>query len=204
MGMAVIKRSLLLGRGLSTGGARSSHNRKTPMQSSNALTAPHVFVAIATAGLVGEVAFEIYARLISPHLFDVVLQPSNLVIALAAKLAGLQLTHAIAFPVHFLIGSLGFGAFVYGISLLFSAERVWLPGLVAGVILWFVAQGILAPFIGRSFMMDFGAYTQSSFVGHVGMTLLMARVLAVVLIYFRGRGVGPRGWGDTDHGGNSL
>ncbi len=50
-------------------------------------------------------------------------------------------------------------------------------GVVTGVLLWFVAQGILAPFIGRPFMMESGAYTQSSFIGHVGMCVIVALVL---------------------------
>jgi hypothetical protein len=66
-------------------------------------------------------------------------------------------------------------------------SRIWLTGFVSGLILWFVAQGILAPFIGRSFMMDFGTYTQSSFIGHVGMTLLMAHLLEAFLSYFKNK-----------------
>jgi len=139
-----------------------------------------VFLSIILAGLIGEIAFEVYAWVVSPMLFGVALQPSNLVIAMTAKLTGLQISHALAFPVHFLIGSLGFGAFVYLVRLVMPA-RVWRTGFVAGLVLWFVAQGLLAPFIGRSFMMGFGTYTQSSFVGHVGMTLLMAHLLAVFL-----------------------
>jgi hypothetical protein len=50
---------------------------------------------------------------------------------------------------------------------------------LSGVILWFIAQGLLAPVVGRSFMMGFGTYTQSSFIGHVGMTVVIA------LIYHR-------------------
>ena len=139
-----------------------------------------VSLSIILAGLLGEIAFEVYAWVISPLLFGVALQPSNLVIAMTAKLTGVQISHAVAFPVHFLIGSLGFGAFVYLVRLLMPA-RVWRTGFVAGFVLWFVAQGLLAPFIGRSFMMGFGTYTQSSFVGHVGMTLLMAHLLAAFL-----------------------
>lgn len=143
----------------------------------------HVVLSIVLAGLIGEIAFEIYAWVISPLLFNVILQPSNLVIALTAKLTGAQISKAIAFPVHFLIGSLGFGLFVFATRLCMPA-RVWLTGFVSGLTLWLVAQGMLAPFIGRSFMMDFGTYTQSSFVGHVGMTLLMAHLLAAFLAYF--------------------
>ncbi|WP_386680863.1 hypothetical protein [Loktanella sp. R86503] len=135
-----------------------------------------IAASVIAAGLIGEVTFELYAWLVSPLLFDVILQPSNLVIALTQKLAGLQISHLTAFPIHFVIGSAGFGVIVYLVRLMMPA-RVFLTGLVSGLILWFVAQGILAPFIGRSFMMDFGTYTQSSFVGHVGMTLLMSYLL---------------------------
>lgn len=153
------------------------------MSSSKTLSPKQIILSIILAGLIGEIAFEIYAWLVSPILFDVILQPSNLVIAMTSKLTGLQMSKALAFPVHFLIGSLGFGLFVYATGLIFPA-RVWLTGFVSGLALWFVAQGILAPFIGRSFMMDFGTYTQSSFVGHVGMTLLMAHLIAAFLSYF--------------------
>ncbi|AKI00238.1 hypothetical protein IMCC20628_01521 [Hoeflea sp. IMCC20628] len=153
------------------------------MSSSKTLSRKQILLSIALAGLIGEIAFELYAWLVSPILFDVVLQPSNLVIALTAKLTGVQMSKTLAFPIHFLIGSLGFGLFVYATRLVMPA-RVWLTGTISGLILWFVAQGMLAPFIGRSFMMDFGTYTQSSFVGHVGMTLLMAHLLAAFLSYF--------------------
>ena len=142
-----------------------------------------IFLSIALAGLIGEVTFELYAWLISPTVFGVILQPSNLVIAITAKLTGVKISHFLAFPIHFLIGSLGFGLFVYLIRVLMPS-KVWLTGLCSGLILWFVAQGMLAPFIGRSFMMDFGTYTQSSFVGHVGMTVLMAHLLARFLRHF--------------------
>lgn len=139
-----------------------------------------IILSIALAGLVGEIAFEFYAWVMSPALFGVILQPSNLVIAITAKLTGAQLSHVLAFAIHFTIGSLGFGVVVYLMRLLMP-PRVWLVGVASGVLLWFVAQGVLAPFIGRSFMMDFGTYTQSSFIGHVGMTVIAAHLLAVFL-----------------------
>lgn len=138
--------------------------------------AKRVLLSVAMAGLIGELAFELYAWLISPALFGVTLQPSNLVIAIGAKLTGMQIPKAAAFAIHFLIGAFGFGAFVY-LTRLVTPPKAWLTGLLSGLALWFVAQGVLAPFIGRSFMMGFGTYTQSSFVGHVGMALIMAYLL---------------------------
>ncbi|MGO4907407.1 hypothetical protein ACEN2J_03650 [Pseudorhodobacter sp. W20_MBD10_FR17] len=145
-----------------------------------------VVLPVILAGLIGEIAFEIYAWLISPLLFGVILQPSNLVIAITAKLTGGQISHVLAFPIHFAIGSLGFGLFVYVMRLALPA-RTWLAGFVAGFVLWFIAQGMLAPFIGRSFMMDFGTYTQSSFIGHVGMTVLMSYLMERFLSSFEAK-----------------
>lgn len=139
-----------------------------------------IALSVALAGLIGEIIFELYAWLISPILFGASLQPSKLVMALAGKFAGVQLSYGAAFALHFTIGSIGFGIAVYLIRLLMPT-KVFLTGLITGLILWFVAQGILAPVIGRTFMMGFGPYTQSSFVGHVGMTMIMAYVMAYLL-----------------------
>jgi hypothetical protein len=150
---------------------------------SNLNSYKQILLAVGLAGLIGEISFELYAWLISPVLFGVTLQPSNLVIALTAKFFGVSLPHSVAFLIHFTIGALGFGVFTYLVRLQFPT-RVWLTGLIAGLALWFVAQGILAPVIGRSFMMSFGTYTQSSFIGHVGMTLIMAHLMALFLQRF--------------------
>lgn len=132
--------------------------------------------AVVFAGVIAETLFELYAWLVSPILFDQVLQPSNLVIAIARITLGVDLPHGAAFAIHAFIGSIGFASCVYLIQRI--CEMTYLvSGVVTGVLLWFVAQGILAPFIGRPFMMEFGAYTQSSFIGHVGMCLIVALVL---------------------------
>jgi hypothetical protein len=148
------------------------------------LTNKKILLSIALSGLIGEIVFELYAWLISPILFGVILQPSNLVIALTAKFTGVELSHAVAFPLHFTIGALGFGLFTYLIRLAMPHE-VWLTGFVSGFVLWVVAQGILAPVIGRTFMMGFGTYAQSSFIGHVGMTLIMAHLMAMFFGRFK-------------------
>ena len=130
---------------------------------------------LALAGLAGELSFEAYAWLISPSLFGVQLEPANLVIGLTRMASGVQVPYAAAFAVHVLIGVFGFAATVWAVKR-HSGVGHAAAGLGAGVLLWFVAQGILAPAMGRSFMMGFGAYTQSSFVGHVGMALVIGLV----------------------------
>lgn len=132
--------------------------------------------AVVLAGVIAETMFELYAWFVSPILFDQVLQPSNLVIAIARMTLGIDLPHGAAFVIHALIGSIGFASCVYLVRRI-SKLTCLIAGLLTGVLLWFVAQGILAPFIGRPFMMEYGAYTQSSFIGHVGMCAIIAVIL---------------------------
>ncbi|MBV7408990.1 MULTISPECIES: hypothetical protein [Roseobacteraceae] len=132
---------------------------------------------VLIAGLIGELAFEAYAWLMSPLIFGVVLEPSNLIAALARIYLDASLGYGAAFAVHFAIGVVGFGSAVWLIHRL-SGLRPELAGALTGLALWFVAQGGLAQLVGRDFMMGFGAYTQSSFVGHVGMATIMGAVIA--------------------------
>ena len=138
---------------------------------------PHLTTVkhLAIAGILGQISFELYAWFISPVLFGPVLEPSNLVMGLTAKFTGLQISYGSAFVLHSLIGAFGFAALVYLVKKI-TSKGYALSGFIAGFALWFTAQGILAPLLGRSFMMGFGAYTQSSFVSHVGMTVIIALI----------------------------
>ena len=128
------------------------------------------------AGIVGQLAFEVYAWAVSPLLFGVTLEPANLVAAISAKISGIPLAYGPAFVVHLLIGALGFILVIITARVLTGFRYFW-SGILSGLVLWFIAQGILAPFIGRSFMMGFGDYTQSSLVGHVGMCMVIGFLL---------------------------
>ena len=132
---------------------------------------------ILLAGLAAELAFEAYAWLISPVLFGPTLEPANLVKGLSAKFLGLDLSYIQALFIHFFIGTVVFSLTVYVVSKWLQSRYV-LGGLVTGLALWFTAQGILAPLLGRAFMMDFGPYTQSSFIGHVGMCLIIGYIFS--------------------------
>lgn len=145
---------------------------------------------IVTAGAIGEAMFELYAWLLSPAMFGVSLQPAKLVMAIGSQYFGVALTYPVAFAIHVLIGSLVFGGCVYiamtAAKSIFTAaihagSRIWMSGVLTGLALWFFAQGILAPLVGRSFMMNFGPYTQSSLIGHVGMTVVIAVTLGILL-----------------------
>lgn len=99
---------------------------------------------------------------------------------LAEQFFGITLSYGAAFVLHTLIGIIGFGVFTLLFYKVFRG-RALLSGLVSGVVLWFIAQGVLAPAMGRDFMMGFGSYTQSSFVSHVGMTLIIAFFIRFLL-----------------------
>jgi hypothetical protein len=132
---------------------------------------------ILIAGITGQLAFEAYAWLISPLLFGLTLEPSNLVMALSKIYLGLDVSYGAAFAVHFLVGAAGFSALVWLMHMLTKKTYV-VSGALAGFVLWFVAQGMLAPAVGRDFMMNFGPYTQSSAIAHIGMAMVMGYVMA--------------------------
>jgi len=132
---------------------------------------------IAIAGLIGELLFETYAWIISPLLFGVTLEPTNLIVALSKIYTGIILPYPVAFAIHFVVGVLGFGLVVWCVHR-FARLPLVASGAVGGFVLWFVAQGVLAQLVGRDFMMGFGSYTQSSFFAHVGMAVAMGLVMA--------------------------
>lgn len=134
-------------------------------------------MTILLAGVFGETVFELYAWVISPAVFGVTLEPTNLVVGLSQTFLALDLTYWQGFALHMILGAAGFPITVYAVARLLGGMYL-LSGILTGLALWFVAQGMLAPLMGRSFMMGFGAYTQSSFVGHVGMTLVIGAVFA--------------------------
>ncbi|MEM9634187.1 MAG: hypothetical protein AAGA50_22855 [Pseudomonadota bacterium] len=140
------------------------------------LISGHFLLSALVAGIAGQLAFELYAWAVSPLLFGVTLEPANLVAAISAKVSRVSLSYGPAFLVHLLIGTLGFIFVIIVARILTGFKYIW-SGLLSGLALWFIAQGILAPFIGRSFMMGFGAYTQSSLVGHVGMCMVIGFML---------------------------
>lgn len=119
-------------------------------------------LAIIIAGVIAELVFELYAWLVSPLLFGPELQPAKLVMAVVKVLLNVHLSYGSAFLMHAFIGSFGFALIVYLVKVI---RRLAYPvsGVVTGILSWFIAQGILASFIGRPFMMEFGANTQSSF-----------------------------------------
>ena len=134
---------------------------------------------VVLAGFIGELFFETYAWLVSPVLFGPTLEPARLVTEIVDRVTGVSLPYGPAFAIHSFVGAVIFAFLVFFAQKITHRSYV-MTGFVTGLILWFVAQGILAPFVGRSFMMDFGTYTQSSFVAHTCMLVVIGFVLSKV------------------------
>jgi hypothetical protein len=114
---------------------------------------------LLAAGVAGEIVLEIFAWLIAPLLLGRPMSPSLLVSDLARSLFGLRLSMAASFTLRL---ASGIALFPVAYFLFRSAAKIQssaMAGVVWGGILWFIAQALLAPLVGRPFMLGFGAYT---------------------------------------------
>lgn len=126
------------------------------------------------AGFIAELAFEIYAFILSPLLFDLTLQPAGLVATLAERWLGVAMSMNVAFVIHAVAGIILFPLTYLAFARISLVTSPWANGLFWGLVLWVVAQGVLAPLAGRAPFMGFGSYTFSSLVAHPLMTVAFA------------------------------
>ena len=125
---------------------------------------------ILAAGLVAEVFWEIWARMITPILIGGPLQPAALVLSL------FRLD-----PSYFWLGELihfvtGFAIYPAAYVLMF--RRILPGGVVArgavyGVLLWVFALGICAPLAGLPLFLGFIPLAYASLAGHTAFGLLL-------------------------------
>jgi hypothetical protein len=136
-----------------------------------------MLVLAIPAGIVGEMVFEILALAVAPPLLGQAMQPALLVGALAQSLFGVQIAGATGWIVHLLAGAVLFpmGYVVFARALNGLGWPV--AAILYAVLLWLLAQGVLAPLAGRPFMLGFGAYTWASLVVHALYVLTVAAVL---------------------------
>jgi hypothetical protein len=147
--------------------------------SSNTAVGPSIvnartIVLIVLAGAIGELALEFIAWVLAPLLLGGPMQPAILVADLATSLFGFSLSMPAAFSLHLVAGVI---VFPLGYLLFRAATGLTSPaiaGIVWGVVLWFLAQAILAPLAGRPFMLGFGLYTWAALVAHIAYTLVVA------------------------------
>lgn len=148
---------------------------------------PATLLALLAAGIAGEIAFELYAFGASPLLFGLTLEPARLVAGLAGKVLGLELSYGAAFAIHVLAGAVLFPLGYLAFRRIVPIGSPVLAGLAWGLVLWAIAQGLLAPLVGRPPFMGFGAYTWSSLLAHP----VLAVVTAVVFHRLSGAAVNP-------------
>ncbi|MFQ5659832.1 MAG: hypothetical protein ACE5GZ_05355 [Gammaproteobacteria bacterium] len=131
---------------------------------------------IIIAGIAGEIIFELIAWLLMPQLIGRPMQPALLVMGLAKKLLDIGLTKPAAFSIHLAVGAILF-PICYVLFLAVTKIQSWLvAGISWGVVLWFIAQGILAPLMGRPFMLGFVPYTWAALGAHIALIVTIAFV----------------------------
>lgn len=149
--------------------------REPEASGSTTENATPVVFTVLVAGLFGQLAFEIYAWIISPAIFAVTLEPAALLMGLLRNLFGIEMSYTQAFLIHFFVG-ISFSLLVAGMAYVTRLGFV-VSGVITGVILWFIAQGILAPLVGFRFLIDFNINAQSALIAQVGMATIMGLLL---------------------------
>lgn len=132
-------------------------------------------VILLIAGVAAEIVFESFGLFLAPVLFGFPMEPANLVVGLIKTFTGVEASYAFAYALHLAVGAIVFPLGYVMLRKTVLARVSWIiAGLVWGLILWFTAQGILAPLMGRAFMMDWAPYTWASLIAHPMMTLVIA------------------------------
>ena len=137
---------------------------------------------LCLGGLVGLVAWELFANLVTPIFVGGPLEPPALVTSLIQRWTGVVVPWSLAVAIHWATGIL-----FYPLGYWFTSR--WLvsfgtlgDGLLWGVITWILALGVFASLAGLPFMLGFIPLAWFSLIGHV-----IYAVLAVALAE-RGQG----------------
>jgi len=132
--------------------------------------------ALLAAGIAGEIVFEVLAFVAAPAVVGQTMQPALLVMALARTLLGLEIGLVLGWAGHLLAGVVLFPLGYVAFRRLTGLRKWWLAGLLWAVVLWLVAQGVLAPLVGRPVMLGFVPYTWASLAAHALYSLTVALV----------------------------
>ncbi len=125
-----------------------------------------VVVWALIGGVVGLIVWEICSGPINHTIFSRPFGP----IPLIKGLFGIDSTQ-LARAIHIITGVVAY-PLVYVWVLRPLLRSVWLvPSIILGFATWFFALGIIAPLAGIPFMLNFGALTWASLLGHMLMAL---------------------------------
>lgn len=129
---------------------------------------------LLAAGGVAEILLEFFAWWGVPALLGIPMRPDKLVAALALNVFGAKISTVLAVSIHLALGFLIFPVVFAVARAVIGFRTTLVPAIVFGVILWAVAQMVLAPLAGRPFMLGLIPYTWVSLVLHSVYTVVFA------------------------------
>lgn len=141
------------------------------------LPSPRVFVALVAGGLAADLAWEVWARAITPLIVGGPLQPAALILSLF-RLPQEYFLHAEI--LHVATGLVFYPLIMWAIRTHFYAGSRLADGLVIGVFTWILSLGVFAPLAGLPFMLGFIPLAWMSGIGHVLYGLALSYVFRAV------------------------
>ena len=135
---------------------------------------PDELLVLLAAGGIGELVLEFFAWWVVPATLGKPMRPDILVADIARSLLHTEISVVLAVSIHLILGVLIFPLLFVVARAAIGFKTTLIPAAIYGVILWAVAQMILAPLAGRPFMLGLIPYTWASLVGHVLYTVVFA------------------------------
>lgn len=132
------------------------------------------------AGVIGEIALELFAWVVVPEIAGRPMRPDILVSDLARNLAGIEMWRPLAIGVHLALGAVVFPILYVKVSRARPNLSWLLVAPLIGTAWWALAQTTLAPLAGRPFMLGFdptwgfNTYTWSSLIAHILIMVVIA------------------------------
>ncbi len=136
------------------------------------------FAALVAGGLAADIAWEVWARVVTPLIVGGPLQPAALILSLFRLPPEYFLQAEI---LHVATGLVFYPLVMWGIRTYVYAGSRLVDGLVIGLFTWFLALGVFAPLAGLPFMLGFILLAWMSGIGHVLYGLVLSFVFRAVL-----------------------
>ena len=126
-----------------------------------------LLLVIFFAGVVGEVVLEVIAWFVSPMVVGMPMRPHLLIEAIGTQFFGLTVSTLAAVTVHLLLGAVVMPLVYVGLRQALGWQSWFWASVAWGVILWLIAQAVLAPLAGRPVFLGFIPYSWGSLAAHV-------------------------------------
>ncbi|MEQ8816890.1 MAG: hypothetical protein RLO51_13765 [Thalassobaculum sp.] len=139
---------------------------------------------LCLGGAGGLLAWELFARLLTPEVIGGPLEPASLIISLFQNLFGFDPGRPAAEALHYVTGIAGYPLAYWVLARLTRSLGPTLDGVLWGVATWFMALGLFASLAGLPFMLGFIPLSWMSLVGH----MLYAMVAVSIFFELRQRG----------------